>query len=84
MEEFATYLNNLGIAYLVSCAVCLVWNVGVLVGNWWIGENITGHVIVNLILLALIPVLNISAMGNGIAILLSSKLEKFSIKGRKK
>ena len=84
MEDFATYLNNLGIAYFVSCAVCLVYTIGLLIANWWTGEDIEGHLLFTVLFVAVIPMLNVYALMNNIGTLLSRKIGKFSIKGRKK
>lgn len=84
MEEFATYLNNLGIAYLVSCAVCLVYAVGLIIATWWSGEDVEGSVLFMALFVSVIPMLNVYALVDNIGTLLSRKIERFSIKGRKK
>lgn len=84
MEEFAMYLNNLWIAYLISCAMCLVFSIGLLIANWWTGEDIEGDVIFGALLVSVIPLLNIYAVTGSIGEMVFRRIEKFSIKGRKK
>lgn len=84
IEEFAMYLDSLGITYLVTCAMCLFYTISLLIANWWAGEDIEGSTLIGAILVSIIPVLNVYAFINSIGTLFSCKIGKFSIKGRKK